>query len=242
MKHLENFENFNEGKFSNFAAGAAIVGATLWGANTLMNPVTKATAEYRETELVDFPEFFVRTIGTDDNINVSINGDVIGCSFHQGKYNRYTITVEEGTNNVYYKLSTFGVYIYATTNKSNLPFYNSNMFTQHTVCYTLWSELCSIDTNNVNVLDKGCVYLSNNKLTNHYFSVFPNPATSSISINSDLNLNEKTIIEVYSVFGQLIYQTYYKENINIEFLQKGVYFVKIKLKDFDFVNHKLIIN
>lgn len=126
MKHLENFENFNEGKFSNFAAGAAIVGATLWGANTLMNPVTKATAEYRETELVDFPEFFVRTIGTDDNINVSINGDVIGCSFHQGKYNRYTITVEEGTNNVYYKLSTFGVYIYATTNKSNLPFNNSN--------------------------------------------------------------------------------------------------------------------
>ena len=88
-----------------------------------MNPNTKATAKYQETELSHFPEFYVTTLGMDNNLNVSVNENdgVIGCQMKQGKHSRYTITVEEGVNQVYYKLSTFGEYCYATTNKSNLP-------------------------------------------------------------------------------------------------------------------------
>lgn len=123
MKHLNNFEEFNEGKLSNFVAGAAVAGATLYGANAIVNPNTKATAKYQETELAHFPEFYVKTLGMDNNLNVSVNeyDGVIGCQMKQGKHSRYTITVEEDINQVYYKLSTFGEYIYATTNESNLP-------------------------------------------------------------------------------------------------------------------------
>jgi hypothetical protein len=39
----------------------------------------------------------------------------------QGKHSNYSITVEEGIDKVYYKISTFGEYCYATTNESNLP-------------------------------------------------------------------------------------------------------------------------
>jgi len=123
MKHLENFEEFNEGKLSKFIAGAALAGATLYGANAIMNPVTKASSRYQETELAHFPEFSVTTLGMDDDIHVSVNDNdgVIACQTQHGKYKRYTITVEEGVNSVYYKLSTFGEYIYATSNKSDLP-------------------------------------------------------------------------------------------------------------------------
>jgi uncharacterized protein YuzE len=123
MKHLNNFEEYNEGKLGNFVAGAAVAGATLWGANAIMNPNTKATAKYQETELAHFPEFYVTTLGMDNNLNVSVNENdgVIGCKVKQGKHSRYTITVEEGIDKVYYKMSTFGEYCYATTNKSDLP-------------------------------------------------------------------------------------------------------------------------
>lgn len=123
MKHLNNFEEYNESKLGKFVAGAAVAGATLWGANAIMNPVTKATARYQETDLAHFPEFHVITLGMDDNIQVSVNENdgVIGSQMKHGKHTRYTITVEEGTDKVYYKVSTFGEYIYATSNKSNLP-------------------------------------------------------------------------------------------------------------------------
>lgn len=123
MRHLNNFEEFNEGKIGNFVAGAAVAGATLLGANAIMNPNTKVTAEYKETELSHFPEFYVKTLGMDDNIQVSVSekDGVIGCKIQFGKQSRYSITVEEGVDKVYYETSTFGEYIYATTNQFNLP-------------------------------------------------------------------------------------------------------------------------
>jgi hypothetical protein len=123
MKHIQKFEQYNESKLTKYVAGAAIAGATLWGANAIINPNKQATAKYQETELAHFPEFYVRTLGFDDNISVSVNENdgVIGSKHKQGKHNRYTITVEEGQDVIYYKTSAFGEYIYATTNKSDLP-------------------------------------------------------------------------------------------------------------------------
>jgi hypothetical protein len=123
MKYLNNFEEHNESKFTKYVAGAALAGATLWGADAIMNPNTKVSAEYQETELSHFPEFYVKTLGMDDNIQVTVNDidGVIGCKTRQGKRNSYTVTVEEGQDIIYYKLSTWGDYVYATTNKSSLP-------------------------------------------------------------------------------------------------------------------------
>lgn len=128
MKHLKRFEEYNESKLSKlgkFVAGASIAGATLYGANALLDTTTNTTtkAKYEETEKAHFPEFYVRTIGLDENINVSVNelDGVIGSKTQKGKSTRFTITVEEGIDKVYYKSSTFGEYIYATTDQSNLP-------------------------------------------------------------------------------------------------------------------------
>ena len=73
MKHLNNFEEFNESKLTPYIVGAALTGATLMGVDSIMNPTTKATAKYQETELAHFPEFYVRTLGMDNNLNVSVN-------------------------------------------------------------------------------------------------------------------------------------------------------------------------
>lgn len=125
MKYLNNFEEYshNEGKFGKFVTGAALVGAGLYGANAIMNPNTQTTATYQETEVDHFPEFYVRTLSVDENINVTVNDvdTVIGCKTHRGKRSSYTITVEEGVDVIYYKVSQFGEYIYATTDKLILP-------------------------------------------------------------------------------------------------------------------------
>ena len=78
MKYLNNFEQYsrNESKFTKYVAGAALAGATLYGANALMNN-TEVSAEYQETEISHFPEFYVRTLGWDNNIQVTVN-DVDG--------------------------------------------------------------------------------------------------------------------------------------------------------------------
>jgi hypothetical protein len=125
MKHLQKFNQYNESKLTKYVAGAAIAGATLWGTNAIINSQNKnATTEYQETELAHFPEFYVRTLGFDNNLNVSVNDvdDIIGTRYKSGKYNRYTITVQEGQEGtIYYKISPFGEYIYATTIQNYLP-------------------------------------------------------------------------------------------------------------------------
>lgn len=123
MKHLNNFEEFNESKLTKYALGAAALGATIWGANKLANPNKEVKVRSNQTELVHFPEFSITTLGFDNNIDVSINevDTTIGVKTRHGKRTRYTITVDESVDVVYYKVSTFGEYIYATSDKTILP-------------------------------------------------------------------------------------------------------------------------
>jgi len=150
MKHLHNFQEYNESNSVNknytlhhlneirrhghgdgsgrmtglaLAAGAALAGTALLGHN-FTEPVTKAKAEYNETEVAHFPEFFVTTLSGDRDIAVSVNDvdGTIGCHAPHGKGgSSNTITVEEGTDKVYFRFSTLGSYVYATTNPSHLP-------------------------------------------------------------------------------------------------------------------------
>jgi hypothetical protein len=122
MKHLDNFEKFNEGRFKDMMIGGAIAGATLLGANAIMNPRANIEVNYTETDIAKFPEYYVKTPGSDENFDLTISEDnVLGTKIHVGKSSRYTITVNEGIDYVYYKMSSFGEVIYATTNKSILP-------------------------------------------------------------------------------------------------------------------------
>ena len=56
------------------------------------------------------------------------------------------------------------------------------------------------------------------------FSLYPNPTSGKLTINSNQKINN---IEVYSQLGQLILSVPHKNEIDISFLNSGIYFIKI---------------
>ncbi|MDX5584746.1 MAG: aryl-sulfate sulfotransferase [Aureibaculum sp.] len=54
--------------------------------------------------------------------------------------------------------------------------------------------------------------------------VYPNPTSGSFDINTDLPIDK---VEIYDVFGKLILTKIKTQNLSIELLASGVYFVKI---------------
>ena len=55
-------------------------------------------------------------------------------------------------------------------------------------------------------------------------NVYPNPTSGSFDINTDLPIDK---VEIYDVFGKLILTKIKTQNLSIELLASGVYFVKI---------------
>ena len=125
MKHLNNFEKFNESRLKDIMVGGAITGATLLGANAIMNNPgrTDIKVNYIETEIAKFPEYRIQTPGSDNNFNLTIGSDgILGVMSKNGKNDRFTITVNEGIDYVYYRTSGgLRSVIYATTDKEMLP-------------------------------------------------------------------------------------------------------------------------
>jgi len=104
--------------------GGALIGGIAAGVNSMDNTPSKTTSSYEETELTNFPEYYVRTAKIfDDNLDVSINKNngVIGTRRRAGKHDDYSVTVNGDVSTIYYKTSTWGVYIYASTNQNDLP-------------------------------------------------------------------------------------------------------------------------
>jgi pectin methylesterase-like acyl-CoA thioesterase len=56
------------------------------------------------------------------------------------------------------------------------------------------------------------------------FKIFPNPATSILTIN---NFNKNAIVSIYDVNGNLLINETAKQEINVSYLAKGVYSLKI---------------
>ena len=69
------------------------------------------------------------------------------------------------------------------------------------------------------------------------FSVYPNPATSIININS-----KSTILktEIYNVLGQLVLSNSNENRIDISSLSKGIYYIKIQDENENFGLEKII--
>ena len=65
--------------------------------------------------------------------------------------------------------------------------------------------------------------LSINDLKSFSFTIYPNPVTSVISINSDLRLNQ---VDIYSMIGAKIDTRKVKENkVDVSDLNSGMYFI-----------------
>lgn len=141
MKYLHKFDSFNEeiriglddrglpkltgtGKaLRNLAVGGAIVGGLAYGAKSMYNSIPdKPVVKYEQTVMGSFKEYYLRTPKMDDNIQFTINtkDGVIGSRIKVGKSDRYTLTVPSGVSKVYYDKSTWGGYVYGTTNSSDL--------------------------------------------------------------------------------------------------------------------------
>ncbi|MGD2035327.1 MAG: T9SS type A sorting domain-containing protein [Bacteroidales bacterium] len=61
------------------------------------------------------------------------------------------------------------------------------------------------------------------------FKVFPNPANSSITIEYEGKLHEKTEIRIVNITGQIVFHASgFRKKINIENLRSGIYFLLLQ--------------
>jgi Secretion system C-terminal sorting domain len=90
--------------------------------------------------------------------------------------------------------------------------------------------------NRVSVMKFDSFYLGIHENQNSALSVYPNPASSLITIDlKNFNSSEKQI-EIYNVEGKMVYETQTYENkmiLNVKNYPSGVYFIKLTTKTFN---------
>ena len=73
---------------------------------------------------------------------------------------------------------------------------------------------------------------------NTKFKVYPNPATSLVSVSSLLPIDR---LQLYNTLGQLVIETFGTSSMDITSMKKGVYILKIISGNL-VINEKLLIN
>ncbi len=90
---------------------------------------------------------------------------------------------------------------------------------------------------------ENCESLAINDFYQNQIKVYPNPATNYIYIKSSLNLQYLNL-EIYDINGRMVsfYEHLFNQHlsINISDISSGIYFLKIKNKEFE-ANYKIII-
>jgi hypothetical protein len=77
-----------------------------------------------------------------------------------------------------------------------------------------------------NLYGSNCLLLSNNEImSNNQTEIFPNPTSNQLIINTELNINEISVIDIT---GKIIMETKNNTNtIRVADLPSGVYFIKL---------------
>jgi len=84
---------------------------------------------------------------------------------------------------------------------------------------------------NVRCIKDYTVGLEESKVQNSTFSIYPNPANNSITINYTGDLSQKTNIAIYNYLGQEIMQSNLQSKtstINVSDITNGIYFVRVR--------------
>jgi hypothetical protein len=93
----------------------------------------------------------------------------------------------------------------------------------------------SVYNNKISVMKFDSAYLGITENRNSAFSVYPNPASSLITIDlKNFNSSEKQV-EIYNMEGKMVYETQTYENkmiLNVKNYPSGVYFIKLTTKTF----------
>jgi|AntAceMinimDraft_17_1070374.scaffolds.fasta_scaffold00594_15 hypothetical protein len=90
-------------------------------------------------------------------------------------------------------------------------------------------------------------YINNNTGINNNFTIYPNPAQNYLFVKSTNSNNKEVKIFIYNILGNLvlkktllgIFNNPYK--IDLSYLNKGVYFIKVQTNSFFLVNKLIII-
>lgn len=74
---------------------------------------------------------------------------------------------------------------------------------------------------------QNCAIVNVEDIEKSNITVYPNPATSEITVNS--NSNEKTLVEMYNIVGQKVYSEQFVNTtkINVSNMKAGVYMLKV---------------
>ena len=112
--------------------------------------------------------------------------------------------------------------------------YSNYSFDNQSLSYTLnWLEnrLAYLDIYFGNILSVNSFIISNK------FSIYPNPAISKIHINSEGVINDKNY-KIFNSLGQLVSNgTIENQQIKIERLDKGIYYIVIDGKSFNLIKN-----
>jgi len=83
----------------------------------------------------------------------------------------------------------------------------------------------SINTT-LNIIEGSTTLNVNEELANSV-SIYPNPVTNELTINSSLNL-ENSIVSIFDLHGKKVINSYFNSNtINVSKLESGIYFLRI---------------
>ena len=86
------------------------------------------------------------------------------------------------------------------------------------------------------------VGLDEKTLNASHFRVYPNPASSSLTIESLENGIEPAGIKIYSITGQIVLKQPFDSSINVSNLKAGMYYLEISTSKGGVYKQKLVVN
>jgi len=96
-----------------------------------------------------------------------------------------------------------------------------------------YAEIDSNDTgcNSPEEVDSACVYLSTDEINiQHAFSIYPNPASATITISTPTTPEKNTFMTIFNISGRAISSRQITEKqtvVDLAGLPQGVYFVRV---------------
>jgi hypothetical protein len=124
---------------------------------------------------------------------------------------------------------------------SNLYIFNNGFLSTcavQSICDYLASSIGAVEIysnatgcNSIEQVDSACVYLSTDEINiQHAFSIYPNPASSTITISTPTTPQKNTFMTIYNINVQQILQRQITEQqtvVDLSGLPQGIYLVRI---------------
>jgi hypothetical protein len=107
----------------------------------------------------------------------------------------------------------------------------------------------SFENSRSNVVDGTITSVNTSALSNISVLVYPNPATDELFVSFlDFVSDENTIVELIDPTGRIIAEKTIRintsnqlESFDVSDYNRGIYFIRIKSNDFDYISNRIII-